>query len=80
MTSRKESIALEQITSSIEEYPHGLKLVLYLMSIYLTVFLVALDRTIIATALPVITDKFQSFGDIGWVSDISVFYKIASIL
>ncbi|KAJ5949387.1 hypothetical protein N7454_000971 [Penicillium verhagenii] len=31
-----------------------------------TLFLVALDRTIIATAIPRITDEFHSLGDIGW--------------
>lgn len=29
-------------------------------------FLVALDRTIVATAIPTITDEFHSLGDIGW--------------
>ncbi|OAP63753.1 hypothetical protein AYL99_02980 [Fonsecaea erecta] len=58
--------ALEQTTSRIENYPTGIKLGMILLSIYLSVFLVALDRTIIATALPKITDKFQSFGDVGW--------------
>ncbi|KAK9477924.1 efflux pump antibiotic resistance protein [Lipomyces japonicus] len=35
-------------------------------ALYLAVFLVALDRTIIATALPRITDDFHSIEDIGW--------------
>ncbi|ETI21659.1 hypothetical protein G647_08006 [Cladophialophora carrionii CBS 160.54] len=61
-----EGSALEKTTSKIENYPTGLKLAVVLLSIYLSVFLVALDRTIIATALPQITDKFQSFGDVGW--------------
>ena len=65
---REANTALEKVTSSVEEYPTGLKLALLLISIYLAVFLVALDRTIIATALPVITDHFHSIGDIGWVS------------
>lgn len=52
----------------VDEYPHGIKLAMLLLSIYLSVFLVALDRTIIATALPQITDHFKSFADIGWVS------------
>ncbi len=60
--------ALDKVTSTVEAYPTGLKLVSVLLSIYLSVFLVALDRTIIATALPKITDEFNSFGDIGWVS------------
>jgi len=59
--------ALERVTSHAEDYPHGLKLTSVLLSIYLSVFLIALDRTIIATALPRITDEFNSFGDIGWV-------------
>merc|ERR1712000_244530 len=58
--------ALEKVTSNVEVYPKGLKLASILLSIYLSVFLVALDRTIIATALPKITDEFNSFGDIGW--------------
>ena len=33
---------------------------------FLSLFLVALDRTIIATAIPRITDEFNSLGDIGW--------------
>jgi MFS family permease len=32
----------------------------------LALFLVALDRTIVATAIPRITDDFHSLGDIGW--------------
>lgn len=34
----------------------------------LALFLVALDRTIISTAIPRITDEFKSLGDIGWYS------------
>lgn len=54
-------------TEEKDEYPQGIKLFMLLMSIYLAVFLVALDRTIIATALPQITDHFHSFDDVGWV-------------
>ncbi|KAI1615155.1 major facilitator superfamily domain-containing protein [Exophiala viscosa] len=61
-----EGAALEQVTSKAEVYPTGAKLVSVLLSVYLTIFLVALDRTIIATALPKITDEFNSFGDVGW--------------
>jgi hypothetical protein len=48
------------------EYPHGLKLAVILMALMLAVFLVALDQTIIATAIPKITDHFKSIKDIGW--------------
>ena len=48
------------------EYPHGLKLVTLITALCLAVFLVALDQTIIATAIPKITDQFNSITDIGW--------------
>ncbi|KAK5943686.1 hypothetical protein PMZ80_004694 [Knufia obscura] len=48
------------------EYPSGLKLAIISASLCLAVFLMALDNTIIATAIPKITDEFQSLGDIGW--------------
>jgi hypothetical protein len=48
------------------EYPHGLKLALILIAMCSAVFLVALDQTIIATAIPKITDEFSSIKDIGW--------------
>ncbi|TEY31533.1 hypothetical protein BOTCAL_0795g00020 [Botryotinia calthae] len=47
-------------------YPRGLKLVVILTALCLAVFLVALDQTIIATAIPKITDQFNSIQDIGW--------------
>lgn len=48
------------------EYPHGAKLWIILMALCLAIFLVALDQTIIATAIPKITDHFNSIQDIGW--------------
>lgn len=35
-------------------------------SVFLSLFIVALDRTIIGTAVPQITQEFNSLGDIGW--------------
>ncbi|KAJ7124552.1 major facilitator superfamily domain-containing protein [Mycena epipterygia] len=48
------------------EYPEGIKLTLISLALCLSVFLVALDNTIIATAIPKITDQFQSLDDVGW--------------
>ncbi|KAI5264016.1 MFS general substrate transporter [Aureobasidium subglaciale] len=43
------------------------KIVLPAMAaIYLAFFLVALDRTIIGTAIPAISNQFNSFGDVAW--------------
>jgi hypothetical protein len=47
-------------------YPTGLVLAAIVLALCLAVFLVALDQTIIATAIPRITDKFHSVKDIGW--------------
>lgn len=47
-------------------YPSGIKVVLILVALCMAVFLVALDQTIISTAIPKITDQFDSINDIGW--------------
>ncbi|KAL2786252.1 major facilitator superfamily domain-containing protein [Aspergillus keveii] len=46
--------------------PRSLKFWSIILGMYLAIFLVALDRTIIATAIPAITDEFHSISDIGW--------------
>ncbi|CAJ2500864.1 Uu.00g037170.m01.CDS01 [Anthostomella pinea] len=47
-------------------YPTGTKLVLITVALCLSVFLIALDNSIIATAIPKITDTFHSLPDVGW--------------
>lgn len=47
-------------------YPSGVKTALIMVSLYISIFLVALDRTIIGPAIPAITNQFNSIGDIGW--------------
>ncbi|KAF2018205.1 major facilitator superfamily transporter [Aaosphaeria arxii CBS 175.79] len=48
------------------QYPPPAKLALILISLYIAIFLVALDRTIMGPAIPAITNKFHSIDDIGW--------------
>ncbi|KAI2465685.1 putative MFS aflatoxin efflux pump [Annulohypoxylon bovei var. microspora] len=48
------------------EYPTGVRLALVLVSVFVSMFLVALDRLIISTAIPAITDEFHSLPDVGW--------------
>jgi len=50
-------------TSEAQTYPTGLKLLAITAPLYMSIFLVALDRTIVATAVPRITDDFKSFGE-----------------
>ncbi|KUJ08399.1 putative efflux pump antibiotic resistance protein [Mollisia scopiformis] len=47
-------------------YPTGLKIFLIVFALSLAVFCVALDNTIIATAIPRITDEFHALQNIGW--------------
>jgi hypothetical protein len=44
----------------------GWKLTMIVISLQMTNFCIAIDNTIIATAIPRITDHFQSLGDVGW--------------
>lgn len=65
-TNSSISIDAGPVDDDVFEYPHGLKLALVTLSLCLAVLLVALDNTIIATAIPKITDQFNSLGDVGW--------------
>ncbi|KAJ5199662.1 hypothetical protein N7491_009540 [Penicillium cf. griseofulvum] len=48
------------------QYPHGLKLLIIVVALGMSIFLVALDMTIVATAIPRITDQFHSLDDASW--------------
>jgi hypothetical protein len=47
-------------------YLSGVKLGILTLGLCLTTFVIALDNTIIATAIPRITTVFDSLGDVGW--------------
>nr|CAL81505.1 MFS transporter [Penicillium digitatum] len=47
-------------------FPNAWRLTLISIALCLCVFCVALDNTIIATAIPKITDQFNSLDDVGW--------------
>ncbi|KAL8396833.1 hypothetical protein RB594_003793 [Gaeumannomyces avenae] len=47
-------------------YPTGIKLAIISIALSLAVFLMALDNSIITTAIPRITDEFRSLEDVGW--------------
>lgn len=60
--------------------PKTMKFWLVILSNFVSLFLVALDRTIIATAIPRITDEFGSLGDIGWYGSAYMLTTAASQL
>ncbi|CAG8952970.1 hypothetical protein HYFRA_00003160 [Hymenoscyphus fraxineus] len=51
---------------SSDDYPSGAKLAMLVLALMVSIFLVALDMTIVATAIPRITREFNSLEDIGW--------------
>ncbi|KAL8859489.1 MAG: hypothetical protein Q9198_010635, partial [Flavoplaca austrocitrina] len=51
-----------------EKYPSGTRLVSIIIALALCVFLVSLDLTIVATAIPKITDEFGGLEDVSWYS------------
>ncbi|EPE03404.1 mfs aflatoxin efflux [Ophiostoma piceae UAMH 11346] len=53
-------------SSEDDGYATGPRLYLVLVSVFTSMFLVTLDRLIVATAIPQITNEFSSAGDIGW--------------
>ncbi|KAF5527606.1 Efflux pump aflT [Colletotrichum aenigma] len=50
------------------QYPSGLQFALIIFSLFISVFIVAVSQTVLATAIPTITSAFNSFDDIAWYS------------
>lgn len=58
----------EQKLIAEPDYPQGLAFWSIMLAAGLAVMLVGLDTTIVATAVPAITDHFHTVSDIGWYS------------
>ena len=67
-TDRTDTIpsATEKAEPEEHYYAQGWRLFLILFSLLLCLFCQALDDTIIATAIPRITDEFKHLDDVGW--------------
>jgi MFS family permease len=59
------------------EYPSAVALIFIVVALVLAVFLFALDMTIVATAIPRITDEFHSLDQVGWYGS-AFFLTVAS--
>ncbi|EXJ94025.1 hypothetical protein A1O1_02418 [Capronia coronata CBS 617.96] len=59
---------LERELSRIDtsDYPSAFPLAMIVVALAASIFLVALDMTIVATAIPRITDQFHSLDQVGW--------------
>ncbi len=51
-----------------DEYPSGTRLIFVVLALVLSIFLVSLDLTIVATAIPKITGEFHGLHDVSWYS------------
>ena len=52
------------------EYPRGIKLAAIVVALIISIFLVSLDQTIVATAIPKITDDFHGLDRVAWYGSI----------
>ncbi|KAF1829902.1 MFS general substrate transporter [Decorospora gaudefroyi] len=62
----RSSATSDHATDDGRKYPSGWKLAAVGLGLALGTFLLALDSTILATAVPRITDKFRSLEDVSW--------------
>ncbi|KAH7253392.1 major facilitator superfamily domain-containing protein [Fusarium solani] len=63
-----ESPTSEKDDTTTEEYPTGFRLFFILLALGLSIFLASLDMTIVATAIPKITDEFRGLDKVSWYS------------
>lgn len=72
INSHPNSVPPDQTNEAVDDhdepvvYPGTAKLILILSAAALSIFLVALDTSIISTAIPQITDDFHSLDDVAW--------------
>ncbi|CAI6301863.1 unnamed protein product [Periconia digitata] len=53
-------------SATVRQYPSAGKTWIIMSCLYIAMFLIALDKTILGTAMPRITDQFNSLSSIGW--------------
>ncbi len=71
MTNKGEPTTEETISiSESSQLLKGFRLFITLLGLCFAVFCVALDNTIIATAIPYITDQFKNLNDVGWYGSV----------
>ncbi|EOO00201.1 putative major facilitator superfamily transporter protein [Phaeoacremonium minimum UCRPA7] len=61
-----EDAPQEERAADPMDYPTGVRLTFIIVALVLSIFLVSLDMTIVATAIPRITDEFGGLDDVAW--------------
>ncbi|KAL3422560.1 major facilitator superfamily transporter [Phlyctema vagabunda] len=64
-TANKESPSSGE-DEDTNEYPDATRMIFIVIALVLSIFLVSLDMTIVATAIPKITDEFRGLDLVGW--------------
>ncbi|CAM1507164.1 Fc.00g068050.m01.CDS01 [Cosmosporella sp. VM-42] len=80
VVSHKRSAVLRNEPAPTPSYPTGLAFGIILFALFISLFCVALDSTIIATAIPRITDHFHALQDVGWYGSSYLLTKCGSVL
>ncbi|KAG8708850.1 hypothetical protein FRC09_001006 [Ceratobasidium sp. 395] len=66
----RESFAPTEAPTIVDEnerYLTGSRLFLVFVGMLMSILLIALDQTIVATALPIIASKFDAFNQVTWI-------------
>ena len=63
---KDETLGREISRIDTSDYPRAFPLAMIAVALACSIFLVALDMTIVATAIPRITDQFHSLNQVGW--------------
>jgi MFS transporter, DHA2 family, glioxin efflux transporter len=61
-----DELGREMSRINTADYPKAFPLAMIVVALACSIFLVALDMTIVATAIPRITDQFHSLDQVGW--------------
>ncbi|KAK3997528.1 major facilitator superfamily-domain-containing protein [Cladorrhinum sp. PSN332] len=66
--TRWSALSSQLAQSPEDEYPKGWAFAFIVVALVMSIFLVSLDMTIVATAIPKITDAFHGLEDVAWYS------------
>ncbi|KAF7546525.1 hypothetical protein G7Z17_g8368 [Cylindrodendrum hubeiense] len=74
---RSDEVESQPVPPPTPTYPTGFSFGITLFALFISLFCVALDSTIISTAIPRITDHFHALQDVGWYGSSYLLTKCA---
>lgn len=73
----EEATPTTQDDSPATQYPRGIRFIMITTGLILSIFITALDGTIISTAIPSITTEFGSITNIAWYGSAYIIFQAA---